>query len=472
MNEEKKIEGDNNIKENKNEGKIIEDNNNNIEENKDQKIIGNYKILKVLIPENYNQCPSYKVRNLIDDQIYRMDKIELKNWNDRIKKKIEIISSMKSKYIVNYKEVLIEEKLNLIFLITEFYTNTLYNNIIMRYLSLNKYIQESDLLTYLFHIIFGLSQLHKNKIFNINLNSKNIYIDKEKNLKLNPYSDITSEDTYNNNDNPIVCPELIDEKGKYSEKSDIWYLGLLIYEICCLKKMKRKHIEDLDMMYKFIIKSQYEPIPSIYSRDIYYIIKNCLQYYKKKRPFTSDIVKKIMQLKGSKLIDKRVELFKMKKNYEKNCYLSIKNCEDYNKNLGKFQNYKIKNKKDNSKNKILKKNNLINKRSKTPLNIRNINKNIINDKNKSFTYINNYTEKNIEIDSKDKIIQDINNGMKICNFEASHFISQFNINKYRQEELGFYNKRIECPLLKFPNLSNKLKRNYSVNNYKLNNKYI
>ena len=470
MNEEKKIEGDNNIKENKNEGKIIEDN--NIEENKEQKIIGNYKILKVLIPENYNQCPSYKVRNLIDDQIYRMDKIELKNWNDRIKKKIEIISSMKSKYIVNYKEVLIEEKLNLIFLITEFYTNTLYNNIIMRYLSLNKYIPESDLLTYLFHIIFGLSQLHKNKIFNINLNSKNIYIDKEKNLKLNPYSDITSEDTYNNNDNPIVCPELIDEKGKYSEKSDIWYLGLLIYEICCLKKMKRKHIEDLDMMYKFIIKSEYEPIPSIYSRDIYYIIKKCLQYYKKKRPFTSDIVKKIMQLKGSKLIDKRVELFKMKKNYEKNCYLSIKNCEDYNKNLGKFQNYKIKSKKDNSKNKTPKKNNLINIRSKTPLNIRNINKNIINDKNKSFTYLNNCTENNIEIDSKDKIIQDINNGMKICNFEASHFISQFNINKYRQEELGFYNKRIECPLLKFPNLSNKLKRNYSVNNYKLNNKYI
>jgi hypothetical protein len=41
MNEEKKIEGDNNIKENKNEGKIIEDNNNNIEENKNQKIIGN-----------------------------------------------------------------------------------------------------------------------------------------------------------------------------------------------------------------------------------------------------------------------------------------------------------------------------------------------------------------------------------------------------------------------------------------------
>ena len=39
MNEEKKIEGDNNIKENKNEGKIIEDN--NIEENKEQKIIGN-----------------------------------------------------------------------------------------------------------------------------------------------------------------------------------------------------------------------------------------------------------------------------------------------------------------------------------------------------------------------------------------------------------------------------------------------
>ena len=444
--------------------------NNNVENIKSQ--FNSYQILKDISSEDSNNGFSFKVKNLNDNQFYRMNRFKLDELNEKILSKIATITLLESKYIVNYIESFVDEDSKTFIIITDFYTDTLYNNIIMRYSNINQQIPENDILTYIFHISNALSQLHKSKIYNINLNSKNIYIDKEKNLKLNPYSDITSEDTYNNNDNPIVCPELIDEKGKYSEKSDIWYLGLLIYEICCLKKMKRKHIEDLDMMYKFIIKSEYEPIPSIYSRDIYYIIKKCLQYYKKKRPFTSDIVKKIMQLKGSKLIDKRVELFKMKKNYEKNCYLSIKNCEDYNKNLGKFQNYKIKSKKDNSKNKTPKKNNLINIRSKTPLNIRNINKNIINDKNKSFTYLNNCTENNNEIDSKDKIIQDINNGMKICNFEASHFISQFNINKYRQEELGFYNKRIECPLLKFPNLSNKLKRNYSVNNYKLNNKYI
>ncbi len=464
MNEEKKIEGDNNIKENKNEDKIIEDN--NIEENKEQKIIGNYKILKVLIPENYNQCPSYKVRNLLDDQIYRMDKIELKNWNDRIKKKIEIISSMKSKYIVNYKEMLIEEKLNLIFLITEFYTNTLYNNIIMRYLSLNKYIPESDLLTYLFHIIFGLSQLHKNKIFNINLNSKNIYIDQEKNLKLNPYNDIFSEEELiNSNDNQIVCPELANKKGKYSQKSDIWYFGLLIYEMCCLKNMKRKYIEDLNKMYKYIAKAEYEPIPSIYSREIYYLIKSCLQYYGNKRPNAEEIRKKVLKLKGSQLIDKKVELFKVKKKYEKNSYSMIENCEDYNQNLLKSQNYKKVNSTSNKINTVKNKlKPIIHKRAKTPIHIRNKMKNFKIMKNDSFTLEKKFKRsKTVQKTIDSKIVRDINNGIKISNFEASKLLSQFKINKYHQEELSFYNKRIESPLLKIPIIKKELKKSNSAN---------
>ena len=420
---------------------------NNIEDLKSQ--FNNYKILKDISSENSNNGFCFKVKNVNDNQFYRMNKFKLEELNEKILSKISTITLLKSKYIVNYKESFVDEDSKSFIIITDFYTDTLYNNIIMRYSSINQQIPENDLLTYIFHISNALSQLHKSKIYNINLNSKNIYIDKEKNLKLNPYNDIFSEEELiNSNDNQIVCPELINKKGKYSQKSDIWYFGLLIYEMCCLKNMKRKYIEDLNKMYKYIAKAEYEPIPSIYSREIYYLIKSCLQYYGNKRPNAEEIRKKVLKLKGSQLIDKKVELFKVKKKYEKNSYSMIENCEDYNQNLLKSQNYKKVNSTSNKINTVKNKlKPIIHKRAKTPIHIRNKMKNFKIMKNDSFTLEKKFKRsKTVQKTIDSKIVRDINNGIKISNFEASKLLSQFKINKYHQEELSFYNKRIESPL--------------------------
>ena len=76
----------------------------------------------------------------------------------------------------------------------------------------------------------------------------------------------------NNNTHELVCPEVAHNKD-YTCKSDIWYLGLLIYEICCLNKMKRTSIENLNEMYGHIIKGNYKPIPNHYSKNISELIK-------------------------------------------------------------------------------------------------------------------------------------------------------------------------------------------------------
>ena len=47
--------------------------------------------------------------------------------------------------------------------------------------------------------------------------------------------------------------------------------------------MKRKFVEDLNQMYSYIIKSEYEPIPNIYSKEIAKIIKGCLQFSENRR---------------------------------------------------------------------------------------------------------------------------------------------------------------------------------------------
>ena len=65
------------------------------------------------------------------------------------------------------------------------------------------------------------------------------------------------------------------------------------------------------------------------------------------------------------------------------------------------------------------------------------------------------------IDSQ--IVKDVYKGINICNYEASKLISKFKINMYHQEELKFYNKRIESPLLKIPKIKKELKKSNSAN---------
>jgi serine/threonine protein kinase len=91
--------------------------------------------------------------------------------------------------ILNIKESFIEKSKSSVIMILELYDNkTMNNNIISKYKVMKeRYIPESTLLDYLYQIIEGLSLLHNNNVFNINLSPQNIYIDDNNNLKLNPY---------------------------------------------------------------------------------------------------------------------------------------------------------------------------------------------------------------------------------------------------------------------------------------------
>ena len=61
------------------------------------------------------------------------------------------------------------------------------------------------------------------------------------------------------------------ENQPYNNKSDIWALGCVLYELCTLK-----HAFDannlLGIVYK-IVKGGYEPIPNIYTQELNSLVK-------------------------------------------------------------------------------------------------------------------------------------------------------------------------------------------------------
>ena len=85
-----------------------------------------------------------------------------------------------------------------------------------------------------------------------------------------------------------MSPEQINEQ-KYDEKSDIWSLGCIIYEMATLRPPFKAQ-NQLALALK-IKEGKFDRIPSSYSEDLWTAIQMMLQYCQKKRASIDDIMK-------------------------------------------------------------------------------------------------------------------------------------------------------------------------------------
>jgi len=85
-----------------------------------------------------------------------------------------------------------------------------------------------------------------------------------------------------------MSPELINEQS-YNNKSDIWSLGCLTYELCTLEPPFQARTQIL--LAKKIKEGKVLDIPKEYSQDLRQLIKSMLNVMQSKRPSTIDFLK-------------------------------------------------------------------------------------------------------------------------------------------------------------------------------------
>lgn len=93
-----------------------------------------------------------------------------------------------------------------------------------------------------------------------------------------------------------ASPEVWKDKP-YDNKSDIWSLGCVVYEMTCLKPPFRA--EDMEGLYKKVIRGLYPRIPFAYSADLSNIIRCMLQVLPDCRPATDKLLALSSVLKWS-----------------------------------------------------------------------------------------------------------------------------------------------------------------------------
>ena len=86
-----------------------------------------------------------------------------------------------------------------------------------------------------------------------------------------------------------LSPELVQNKP-YSFKSDIWSLGVLLYEMCALKPPF--DAPSLHYLAMKIAKGAYSPIPTHYSKELKGLVTTLLNVDPSKRLTVNQILKK------------------------------------------------------------------------------------------------------------------------------------------------------------------------------------
>lgn len=112
-------------------------------------------------------------------------------------------------------------------------------DVISEYSKKSQSIPEELVFYFLFQIISGIAFMHSNFVLHRDLKPDNILLNKRKIVKICDFG-ISKEmkkvycQTYIGT--PLyMAPELINEKCIYNFPADIWSIGCIAYEMCCLK---------------------------------------------------------------------------------------------------------------------------------------------------------------------------------------------------------------------------------------------
>ncbi|CAK58779.1 unnamed protein product (macronuclear) [Paramecium tetraurelia] len=231
----------------------------------------------------------YKVKRIEDNSEYALKKVNLTNLSDKEKQnalnEVRILASIKNPYIISYKEAFIDVNSNSLCIVMELADNGDLLQSIQKCAKSNTTMSENDILKITFQIASGLKALHDLKIFHRDLKSANVFLQSNGDVKLGDMnvSKVAKKGLlYTQTGTPYYASPEVWKDLPYDQKSDIWSLGCVTYEMAALKPPFRA--EDMEGLYKKVIRGLYPKLPSQYSQDLQNVIRMMLQVQTNLRP--------------------------------------------------------------------------------------------------------------------------------------------------------------------------------------------
>ena len=142
-------------------------------------------------------------------------------------------------------------------------------------------------------ISLALKHVHDRKIIHRDLKTSNIFLTKENTVKLGDFGIATVLNNTSANAKTVIgspyylSPEIIDNKP-YNFKTDIWSLGVILYELCALSPPFNGN--SLSYLAIKIVRGEFTPLGPHVSKDIKNLVASILNLDPNKRPNINEIL--------------------------------------------------------------------------------------------------------------------------------------------------------------------------------------
>ncbi|XP_057389138.1 serine/threonine-protein kinase Nek3 isoform X3 [Balaenoptera acutorostrata] len=156
-----------------------------------------------------------------------------------------------------------------------------------------KLFPEDMILNWFTQMCLGVNHIHKKRVLHRDIKSKNIFLTQKGKVKLGDFgsarllsSAMAFACTYVGT--PYYVPPEIWENMPYNNKSDIWSLGCILYELCTLK-----HPFQANSWKSLILKicqGSVSPLPSHYSYELQQLIKQMFKKNPSYRPSATTLL--------------------------------------------------------------------------------------------------------------------------------------------------------------------------------------
>ena len=169
-----------------------------------------------------------------------------------------------------------------------------------------KFIKEDIIWKIFIQLSLAIYRIHSKNVIHSNINLSNILIDSKFNLKLTHFNNsylMKSEKDLCLNDikpNIYMAPEIWKKEG-YNTKSDIWSLGVVLYELCSFNNPFDDKNEEI--IFQKVIYAKYPSLGNKYSKELIRLIDEMLRIKPEERISIKDIIHKYVFISKSKETD-------------------------------------------------------------------------------------------------------------------------------------------------------------------------
>ena len=271
-----------------------------------------FKILEKIGEGSYSTV--LKVQRLADGNIYALKRVKFYKLSEKEKEnalnEIRILASVQDKNVISYKEAFFDEKDSSLGIVMEYADKGDLFQLITERKKTKDYFTEQEIWKVFIQLLKGLKALHDFKILHRDIKSANVFLFQGGICKLGDLnvSKVARKGLgYTQTGTPYYASPEVWEEKPYDNKSDVWSLGCVIYEMITLRPpFQAKSMEDL---YKKVMRGIYPKISSKFSEDLSDAIKLMIQVEPGARPTCEELLKMPM-------IYKRIEFFNENKDLE------------------------------------------------------------------------------------------------------------------------------------------------------------